>query len=501
MTNINNNSNPSLKAFLFAVLAVFVAPFVSALPSTASTNLQTSSGVSTQVSGPTLTVTAPDKAILNWNAFGSGSDNIGFADTVAYKLPTSSSSVLNVVSGGAATTIDGTLTSNGKVYILNPNGIVIGPGGRIEVPSLILSSVDNVFAAQFEFINSGKLPSESGIRSASGNITINGTAILTIDNALFISKDIAINGGLVNGNLTVNADGAATIGSAASPFYAAGNFTVNNASGNTTLGAPTAMVGSNATITVNGTTGNIVNAAGSSVTARSIAVATGGDVNVSGLNALTLAFTAKNATVTLPARDNISVAANVTGNLSVTGTNAFTIDGLKNSAGNTTIASNGKLTIGAVHVDSNGNTQFTGSSVVDSKNDVFVYGPTAFTATAGDVAITKTGHSFGPLSITATANASVYESAAINLNNARAVELALKTNQFFFQTPLTSTLAATKLSLTTGGNVVLAAGTIANGLTIVSDGDVDLGRLSLATNLNNIAPTVTAKGTVTSPAP
>ena len=502
MTNTNNNSNPSLKAFLFAVVAICIAPFVSALPSTGAANLQTTPGVSFQTSGSTLSFTAPDKAILNWNAFGSGTDNIGMADTISFNLPNASSSILNVVNGPAATTIDGTLNSNAKVYILNPNGIVVGPGGRIEVPNLVLSTVDNAFASQFQFASTGKLPSETGTRTASGNTTINGTAIITAENALFLTKDIAINGGLVNSNITIIADGNATIGSASAPFYASGNVNVNNLSGNTVIGAPNAMVGSNATITVTGTTGTITNAAGSAVSARGINLATTtGDINVSGVGATTVSVAGKNVNLTLAARDGITVSANVTGNLALNGANGFTVDGLKNSAGTTSITTAGKLAIGDVHIDSNGATSFTATAISDLKNGVFVYGPTSFTATAGDISIIKANHSFGPLSISASGNATVYESAAVNLNNARAVEIAIKTNQFFFQTPLTSSLTATKLSITALGNVDFLTGNISNGLSVITDENVDLSRLSLATNLNNVSPTVTAKGTVTNPAP
>ena len=98
---------------------------------------------------------------------------------------------------------------------------------------------------------------------------------------------------------------------------------------------------------------------------------------------------------------------------------------------------------------------------------------------------------------------SVYEAAALNLNvvNIGTKDLTLKTGQFFFQTPLTSSIIASKLSLTAAGDVTFLNGNIAGGLTInAGSGNVDLSRLSLTTNLNNITPTVTTTGTVTQPA-
>lgn len=502
MTNTNNNSNPSLKAFLFAVAAICFAPFVSALPSTASTNLQTSPGVSIQTSGTSLLFTAPDKAVLNWGAFGSGADAIGLADTIAFNLPNASSSILNVVNGGANTTINGTLTSNAKVYILNPNGIIIGNGGRIEVANLVLSTVDSPFASQFQFAATGRLPSEDGNRTANGNITVNGTAIFTGSNVTFLTKDIALNGGLFNADLTVNADGAATIGSANNTFYGSGIVVINNPTGSTTIGAANGMTGANTSISVNSTSGSITNNVGASVSSRKVALSTEtGDINVVGIGAPTVSVVGKNITLGLGSGANITVAANAINNIAIAGSNAFTIDGLKNTSGNTAVTSGGKLTLGNVHIDSNGATSFTGTSVSDSKDNVFVYGATSFTATAGDVSIIKAGHSFGPVSASATSAITVYEAGATNLNSVRAKEAAFKTGEFFFQTPLTSTATLEKLNLTAGGNVSFLNGNISNGLTISSGGDVDLSRLSLTLNLNNVAPIVTAKGTTTPPAP
>ena len=122
------NNNFSLRKLLLTALvsgplATLPAPLW-ALPVIGG-NLTTSAGVTTQVVGSTLNVTSPDKAVLTWQAFGSGSSSISSTDIINYFLPTASSSVLNTVTGGAFSTIDGQILSNGNVYILNPAGIVI----------------------------------------------------------------------------------------------------------------------------------------------------------------------------------------------------------------------------------------------------------------------------------------------------------------------------------------------------------------------------------------
>ena len=298
MFNTNNKSNSFVKA-VFAAFSIFCfASLGFALPSTAETNLQATPGVSFATSGPTLSVTAPDRAVLNWNAFGSGANQISAGDTIAYNLPNSNSSILNVVSGGAVSTIDGHLTSNGNVYILNPNGIVIGANSRFDTKSLVVSTVDSAFAGQFQYLNTGKLPSQSGTRTASGAITVNGGSIINADNIVFLTKDIAINGSLLNGSLAVYADGAVSVGSANNTVYGVSSIDISNTTGNTVIGAAGGSVASNASILVSTGSGNVSNSVGATVSARSIALnSQSGDINVSGVNGLNVSISAKNASI------------------------------------------------------------------------------------------------------------------------------------------------------------------------------------------------------------
>ena len=123
---MNKNNTNTQSGGVFTRIAFLTALFLGAvagawaLPGTGSTNLQTTAGVTTALSNGTLNITAPDKAVLTWQAFGSGTDTIGVSDTLNYALPGKNSSVLNIVAGGALTTIDGTTNSNGNVFILNP---------------------------------------------------------------------------------------------------------------------------------------------------------------------------------------------------------------------------------------------------------------------------------------------------------------------------------------------------------------------------------------------
>ena len=73
--------------------------------------------------GSTLTVNqTTNSAIINWNTF-----NIGSGGTVRINMPGATSVELDRVTGGlGASQIFGTLTSNGIVFLVNPNGILFG---------------------------------------------------------------------------------------------------------------------------------------------------------------------------------------------------------------------------------------------------------------------------------------------------------------------------------------------------------------------------------------
>jgi filamentous hemagglutinin family protein len=78
-----------------------------------------------------------DKAIVHWNEF-----SIGAEETVRFQQLGNTSAILNRVVGPNSSEILGALLSNGHVYVLNPQGVLIGPNARIEAAGFIASSLD-----------------------------------------------------------------------------------------------------------------------------------------------------------------------------------------------------------------------------------------------------------------------------------------------------------------------------------------------------------------------
>ncbi|MBL8489346.1 MAG: filamentous hemagglutinin N-terminal domain-containing protein, partial [Rhodocyclaceae bacterium] len=88
-------------------------------------------------SGKVLTVTNSNGAIINWRAF-----SIGAGETTRFVQSGPASQVLNRVTGGDPSVILGTLQSNGRVFLVNPNGIVFGKGSRVDVAGLVASTLN-----------------------------------------------------------------------------------------------------------------------------------------------------------------------------------------------------------------------------------------------------------------------------------------------------------------------------------------------------------------------
>jgi len=473
---------------------VFVCAVAWALPSTGVSNLQTTPGVTTNTNGNSLSIIAPNKSILVWQNFGSGTDTIAFGDTVNYALPSTNSSVLNIVSGNIRTTIDGTLTSNGNVYVLNPNGILVGGGARIDVNSLYLSTSDNTALAGFYFQNNGKLQSQDSAVIANGNTTITGGAIIAVtDNISIVSRNVDIGAVISQGNFNVTGDGNVIIGSAGTT-YVTGNVNITNPTGVTTLGAAGSTFIASNNLVVNSTTGTITNSNTSNLNARNFSVNAGtGDVTIGRVGSSNVSVAGNNINVAITSGGAATFAGVGNGVVTVTAPGALSVATLKNiGTGTTSVIAGGAITLGNVHVDSSGVTSFNGSSVTDSQSNVFVYGATSFTATGGgDIAITKAGHSFGPVSISTTGNAVVTESAALNLNVVTAAKLTAQSGEYIFQTPTTGLLTAANTNVTGIGNVTLntnnnAIGTLAasgNNVTIANTGALVLGNVTAGGNL------------------
>ncbi|WP_175887875.1 filamentous hemagglutinin N-terminal domain-containing protein [Burkholderia contaminans] len=84
-----------------------------------------------------------DKLITNWNDF-----NIAGNERVSFHQPGTTSIALNRVVGNNGSQIHGQLDANGKVFLVNPNGVLFGSGAQINVGGLV-ASTQNIADADF----------------------------------------------------------------------------------------------------------------------------------------------------------------------------------------------------------------------------------------------------------------------------------------------------------------------------------------------------------------
>lgn len=74
---------------------------------------------------------------INWQSF-----NIARGESVNFVQPNSSSVALNRVLGSDGSSIMGNLSANGKVFLINPNGVLFGPTASVNVGSLVASTLN-----------------------------------------------------------------------------------------------------------------------------------------------------------------------------------------------------------------------------------------------------------------------------------------------------------------------------------------------------------------------
>nr|WP_200589600.1 filamentous hemagglutinin N-terminal domain-containing protein [Noviherbaspirillum pedocola] len=121
-------------------------------------------------SGKTLTVTNTPGAILNWNSFSIGAD-----EAVRFQQQNAASQVLNRVTGTDPSKIAGVLSSNGRVFLINPNGIAFAPGSQVNVAGLVASTLnlsnEDFLAGRLRFQEqpgAGKITSQGTIQTVNG---------------------------------------------------------------------------------------------------------------------------------------------------------------------------------------------------------------------------------------------------------------------------------------------------------------------------------------------
>jgi filamentous hemagglutinin len=105
----------------------------------------TSGSATAQQTGKTLNINQQSSsAILNWSSFDVSADG-----KVVFAQPSATAVALNRIYEGNPSSILGSISANGQIYLVNPNGFVFGANSTVNVGGLLASSLsisDAVFS-------------------------------------------------------------------------------------------------------------------------------------------------------------------------------------------------------------------------------------------------------------------------------------------------------------------------------------------------------------------
>ena len=131
-----------------------------------------------QGTGSTTITQTSQNAALHWQSF-----QIGAQESVRFVQPNSNSVALNRVLGPDPSSILGNLSANGKVFLVNPNGILFGKSASVNVGGLVASTLgitDSDFMAgtyHFNGAGAGSVLNQGSINASGGYVALLGASV------------------------------------------------------------------------------------------------------------------------------------------------------------------------------------------------------------------------------------------------------------------------------------------------------------------------------------
>lgn len=130
------------------------------------------------------------RGIINWDDF-----SINAGELTQFNQSSINAAVLNRVTGGNPSEIHGALQANGSVFVINPNGILVGATGTIDVHGLVLSTLD---ISNGEFLAGGDM-----VFKGDGEGVTNMGRINAIGGDVFLIGKTVTNSGSITASGTV----------------------------------------------------------------------------------------------------------------------------------------------------------------------------------------------------------------------------------------------------------------------------------------------------------
>lgn len=131
-----------------------------------------------QTLGTTTIRQLTDKAIIDWQKF-----NVSPTELVKFVQPNEAAVILNRVTGGEPSRILGKLQANGQLFLVNPNGILFGPGSQVDVGGLLATTLSigdqDFLAGNYHFAQDASFALASVVNQGEIRVSDHGYLILT----------------------------------------------------------------------------------------------------------------------------------------------------------------------------------------------------------------------------------------------------------------------------------------------------------------------------------
>jgi filamentous hemagglutinin family protein len=183
-----------IKFCVFTILLFIFLNKVLALPQNG--NVVEGSAKITDAAKKTTVKQTTNKAIINWDSFDVGADEL-----VKFAQPGIDSITLNRVIGPNSSQILGQITAPGQVWLINKAGIFFGPNARIDVAGLVATTADiansDFMAGNYRFTQTPDF--EAAKITNQGQITV-GNSVKEHGLAVLVAPSVE-NAGIIQANL------------------------------------------------------------------------------------------------------------------------------------------------------------------------------------------------------------------------------------------------------------------------------------------------------------
>ena len=166
---------------------------------------------SMEIKGATTTIKNSPNTVLNWKSF-----NINKGDLVNFIQEHKNSAVFNKVTSSQLSQLNGTLKSNGQVFLINPNGIAFGKDSVIDTSGFVASTLN----ISNEDLKKGKLAFEQAKDKSMADIVNNGLITVAKNGTVALIGGNVTNNGKIkveNGNIFLLAGQKITISDLTNP--------------------------------------------------------------------------------------------------------------------------------------------------------------------------------------------------------------------------------------------------------------------------------------------